>query len=456
MDFSNVKSITIPEGTVKQIQDSNGNILWKGSWTYTINIGDYVSTVRYKIGSGNWTTISASTTIEIDSGLTLYVQALSYNTDTAQYHYTLYNGDISRTEADDGGSVNVYQTRQLQQYAVTIEGTRCTANKASGTYSYGTVITWTANTNCAFNSTGTTTTQTATITGSGTYSKTASYVKCTTSGTNCSADKTGWMAYGTTITWWSDSDHYFMMVAGEPLDYVTDTAIPGSLSKTAPYLRQYKVVINNKSSYTIYVQAEDASDFTIASGSSSTLTYDYGYSSYVKFKKDGDSTWSSTVTYSSSSDTRSNHSLNAYISTSTSNQFNWDGYGQDYTEQSSEDIYRSGARRSYRGFGSWSGHNPFYRSSSSTHIRMYWNGNPYIAPIPSGMPTSWNDSSDSWYNTSATVSPTGYYIGGLLIDKGEEDREMYGFVGFETSGNHPTSYQFGTYDPVTTYSPYWG
>ena len=29
IDFSQVKTITIPEGSVKKITDSNGNILWK-------------------------------------------------------------------------------------------------------------------------------------------------------------------------------------------------------------------------------------------------------------------------------------------------------------------------------------------------------------------------------------------------------------------------------------------
>lgn len=30
IDFSQVKTITIPEGSVTKITDSNGNILWQG------------------------------------------------------------------------------------------------------------------------------------------------------------------------------------------------------------------------------------------------------------------------------------------------------------------------------------------------------------------------------------------------------------------------------------------
>ena len=36
IDFSQVKTITIPEGSVKKITDSNGNILWQGSGWHTV------------------------------------------------------------------------------------------------------------------------------------------------------------------------------------------------------------------------------------------------------------------------------------------------------------------------------------------------------------------------------------------------------------------------------------
>ena len=48
MDFSQVKAITIPEGSVKQITDSHGNVLWKkpedyitGSFTFTLTRSSY-------------------------------------------------------------------------------------------------------------------------------------------------------------------------------------------------------------------------------------------------------------------------------------------------------------------------------------------------------------------------------------------------------------------------------
>ena len=49
IDFSQVKTITIPEGSVKKITDSTGNTLWQGAGWHTIWEGNQ------KIGYGGWT-----------------------------------------------------------------------------------------------------------------------------------------------------------------------------------------------------------------------------------------------------------------------------------------------------------------------------------------------------------------------------------------------------------------
>ena len=49
IDFSQVKTITIPEGSVKKITDSNGNTLWQGAGWHTVWKGSQ------KIGYGGWT-----------------------------------------------------------------------------------------------------------------------------------------------------------------------------------------------------------------------------------------------------------------------------------------------------------------------------------------------------------------------------------------------------------------
>ena len=49
IDFSQVKTINIPEGSVKKITDSNGNTLWQGAGWHTVWEGSQ------KIGYGGWT-----------------------------------------------------------------------------------------------------------------------------------------------------------------------------------------------------------------------------------------------------------------------------------------------------------------------------------------------------------------------------------------------------------------
>ena len=49
IDFSQVKTITIPEGPVTKITDSTGNILWQGAGWHTVWEGSQ------KIGYGGWT-----------------------------------------------------------------------------------------------------------------------------------------------------------------------------------------------------------------------------------------------------------------------------------------------------------------------------------------------------------------------------------------------------------------
>lgn len=114
MDFSQVKKWTIPQGSVKQVS-ANGTVIWKGTWKFTIVLGDYVSKVKWSIDNTNWTSIAANTTLEeIDSGKTLYIKAETYSDKPSTYQYTYdmtnHNFDVTRTEANDGGSVTVYRT----------------------------------------------------------------------------------------------------------------------------------------------------------------------------------------------------------------------------------------------------------------------------------------------------------------------------------------------------------
>ena len=52
INFSQVKAITIPEGSVKKITDSNGNILWKENlvgW-HTVFEGNFSETINRNSG----------------------------------------------------------------------------------------------------------------------------------------------------------------------------------------------------------------------------------------------------------------------------------------------------------------------------------------------------------------------------------------------------------------------
>lgn len=151
-NLSNVKKITLPVGSTtkdaKAISLSSGaseTTIWKGTWLYTINIGDYVSSVKYSDDNTNWTTITSNTTVEIDSGKTLYIQAESYAITTAQYTYTPSNFNITRTEANEGGSVTVSQTRTLNSYTITWKNHDGTTLKTD-TVNYGDTPSYTGST----------------------------------------------------------------------------------------------------------------------------------------------------------------------------------------------------------------------------------------------------------------------------------------------------------------------
>ena len=127
----NIKKIQIPIGNtlkdVKSITDENGNLVYKGTWLYTIKLGNYVSKVKYSTNNTNWTSITSNTTVEVDSGKTLYIKAETYTNEarTYQYSYTMtnYNFDITRTEANDGGNVTVYRTATSSTNTYTLSST---------------------------------------------------------------------------------------------------------------------------------------------------------------------------------------------------------------------------------------------------------------------------------------------------------------------------------------------
>lgn len=51
IDFSTVKGITIPEGSVKKITDSSGNVLWEGDITFYVKTN--IKTFTLSVPSGS-------------------------------------------------------------------------------------------------------------------------------------------------------------------------------------------------------------------------------------------------------------------------------------------------------------------------------------------------------------------------------------------------------------------
>lgn len=248
-NLSNVKKITLPVGSTtkdaKAISLGSGaseTTIWKGTWLYTINIGDYVSSVKWSDDNSTWTTITSNTTVEIDSGKTLYIQAVSYNTTDAQYTYTPSNFDITRTEANEGGSVTVSQTRTLNSYTITWKwmDTYSTWTTTTQTYNYGDTpsrtspSTVTSGNNrkvfASWNSLATVTgARTITATYTQQYYVAINRIRCT-----CSSSD-GWYNSGSTITFTANSNCAFNST-GTQTTYTPTINSGGTYTGSADYV----------------------------------------------------------------------------------------------------------------------------------------------------------------------------------------------------------------------------
>ena len=82
IDFSKVKTITIPEGSVTKITDSNGNILWKENlvgW-HTVFEGNFSETINSNSGRP---TINICDLVDCNAPLKLRI--------TGSINSTMYN-----------------------------------------------------------------------------------------------------------------------------------------------------------------------------------------------------------------------------------------------------------------------------------------------------------------------------------------------------------------------------
>ena len=94
IDFSQVKTITIPEGSVTKITDSNGNILWQGAGWHTVFEGSFSKTINSNSGRP---TINICKLVDCEAPLKLRITG-SINTDIFKY-----KGFITGQKSSYGG-----------------------------------------------------------------------------------------------------------------------------------------------------------------------------------------------------------------------------------------------------------------------------------------------------------------------------------------------------------------
>lgn len=130
IDFSQVKSLTIPEGSVKQITDSQGNILWKEQaapqW-HTVWSGSISKTVSTSAGSVDiWTNNVSGTasfrftfTMSASGGasgskIAYYAHGSSITTTTEPSSPILSNITYDTTKQYIVGIVNYYRFKKSE------------------------------------------------------------------------------------------------------------------------------------------------------------------------------------------------------------------------------------------------------------------------------------------------------------------------------------------------------
>ena len=86
IDFSQVKTITIPEGSVTKITDSNGNTLWQGAGWHTIFEGNFNKTINSNSGKP---TINICDLVDCEAPLKLRI--------TGSINTTIYNPRVKFT-----------------------------------------------------------------------------------------------------------------------------------------------------------------------------------------------------------------------------------------------------------------------------------------------------------------------------------------------------------------------
>ena len=114
IDFSEVKEITMPEGSVKKITDSNGNILWQGAGWHTVFEGNFNRTINSNSGRP---IINICDLVDCEAPLKLRITG-SINTD-------IYNAEVKFTWLGEGEQTQSLDNSTLKNInkEITVEDT---------------------------------------------------------------------------------------------------------------------------------------------------------------------------------------------------------------------------------------------------------------------------------------------------------------------------------------------
>ena len=193
--------------------DSGTVITWTADDNYSFNGAAVKDTTKASITSGDATysatpgyikcTISSTncTAVPANGSIIQVGKSITY-TANSNYSYTEHATTPSNPPEHTVALGTTSYSRSCDYALITVSGTNCSANVANGYRKIDNEITWTANTNYAFDSSGKKT-HSRVITGPGAYSVSASHGYYDLDLTNChyeSGDQLGWYPLGTVLS----------------------------------------------------------------------------------------------------------------------------------------------------------------------------------------------------------------------------------------------------------------
>ena len=193
--------------------DSGTVITWTADDNYSFNGAAVKDTTKASITSGDATysatpgyikcTISSTncTAVPANGSIIQVGKSITY-TANSNYSYTEHATTPSNPPEHTVALGKTSYSRSCDYALITVSGTNCSANVANGYRKIDNEITWTANTNYAFDSSGKKT-HSRVITGPGAYSVSASHGYYDLDLTNChyeSGDQLGWYPLGTVLS----------------------------------------------------------------------------------------------------------------------------------------------------------------------------------------------------------------------------------------------------------------